>query len=197
MTTEAELLQTLARGEDSRHQFKRDLSNPDAVAAELAALANSGGGVLLIGVEDSGAVSGLEPAAVRRLNQLLSNAASQHVRPPVHPLTENVQTAQGIVMVVSVPDGLAKPYIDNQGRIWVKQGADKRHVTAREEMQRMFQRAGLVYADIVPVAGTTEADIDDKAFLAYFNRRYGQVNEYAGLPLRSCCKTWGWAMVVS
>lgn len=98
MTTEAELLQILARGEDSRQQFKRDLSNPDAVAAELTALANSGGGVLLIGVEDSGAVSGLEPAAVRRLNQLLSNAASQHVRPPVHPLTENVQTARTSAM---------------------------------------------------------------------------------------------------
>jgi len=33
--------------------------------------------------------------AVRRLNQLLGNAASQHVRPPVHPLTENVPAADG------------------------------------------------------------------------------------------------------
>lgn len=41
--TETELLQVLARGEDSRHQFKRDETNTDSVAAELAALANSGG----------------------------------------------------------------------------------------------------------------------------------------------------------
>ena len=34
--TESELLQILTRGEDSRHQFKRDLANPDGVAAELA-----------------------------------------------------------------------------------------------------------------------------------------------------------------
>jgi hypothetical protein len=73
--------------------------------------------------------------------------------------------------------------VDNQGRIWVKQGADKRHVTAREEMQRMFQPAGLVYADVVPVAGTSAADIDEKAFRAYFNRRYGAGSEFAGLPL--------------
>lgn len=47
---EAELLQLLARGEDSRHQFKRDASNSDRLAAELAAFANSGGGRLFLGV---------------------------------------------------------------------------------------------------------------------------------------------------
>lgn len=176
-----QLLKTLTRGEDSRHQFKRDATNADGLAAELAAFANSGGGWLFLGVNDDGSIAGLDGTAVRRLNQLLSNAASQHVRPPVHPLTENVQTDQGIVIAMEIPDGLAKPYLDNQGRIWVKQGSDKRHVTSREEMQRMFQRSGLVYADVVPVAGTKVEDIDDKAFTTYFNRRYGEASEYAGL----------------
>jgi len=175
--TEVELLEILARGEDSRHQYKRDLVNSDSVAAELAALANSGGGELFIGVADDGSISGLDAPAIRRLNQLLSNAASQNIRPPVHPLTENVQTTRGLVMVVSVADGLNKPYMDLQGRVWVKSGSDKRHVTAREELQRLFQRAGLVYADVVPIAGTSVADLDLKAFNAYFNRRYGQDSE--------------------
>lgn len=179
--TETELLQILARGEDSRHQFKRDLANPDGVAAELAALANSGGGAIFVGVADDGSIAGLDGAAIRRLNQLLSNAASQHLRPPVHPLTENVQTAQGLVMLVTVADGLNKPYMDLQGRVWVKSGSDKRHVTAREELQRLFQRAGLVYADVVPVSGTSEADIDEKVFHAYFARRYGHDGNLADL----------------
>ena len=46
---EADLLQILARGEDSRHQFKRDETNADSIAAELTAFANSGGGLLLLG----------------------------------------------------------------------------------------------------------------------------------------------------
>ena len=83
--TESDLLQTLARGEDSRHQFKRDATNADGMAAELAALANSGGGTVFLGVADDGSFAGLDAAAVRRLNQLISNAASQHVRPPLHP----------------------------------------------------------------------------------------------------------------
>ena len=43
---EGDLLQSLARGEDSRQQFKRDATNADGMAAELAALANSGGGTV-------------------------------------------------------------------------------------------------------------------------------------------------------
>ncbi len=189
----AELLAILARGEDSRHQFKRDLTNADGVAAELAAFANGGGGRLFVGVEDDGRIVGLDAGGVRRLNQLLANAASQNVRPPLHPVTENVQTDHGLVMVVTVPDGISRPYVDNQGRVWVKNGSDKRHVTAREELQRLFQQSGLVYADVVPVSGATAADIDEKAFETYFNRRYGQSSEYSGQPLPQLLQNLGLA----
>lgn len=88
--TEAELLQILARGEDSRHQFKRNETNADSIAAELSAFANSGGGQLFLGVNDDGQIVGLDSADVRRTNQLISNSASQNVRPPIHPVTENI-----------------------------------------------------------------------------------------------------------
>ena len=167
---ETELLAILARGEDSRHQFKENFSNVDSLAAELVAFANSGGGLLIVGANDAGEVQGLTAADVSRLNQLLSNAVSQSVRPPINPISLNVQTARGLLMVIQAPDGLNRPYTDNQGRIWVKSGADKRHVTAREEMQQMFQQAGLIDADEVPVVGTTVADIDHRAFGEYFER---------------------------
>lgn len=192
--TEAALLQRVALGEHTRQQFKRTFSSPDALAAELAAFANSGGGTLLIGVNDDGSLAGLDAVELRRLNQMLSNASSQHVRPPVHPHTENVPTHAGLVMVVAVPNGLAKPYLDQQGRIWVKQGADKRHVTAREELQRMFQRGGLVHADVVPVAGTSSADLDELAFRRYLAKHYSANpadGAVADLPLDSLLQNLG------
>ena len=125
-----DLIKLLACGEDSCHQFKRDFTNADAMAAEIIAFANTTGGQLFIGVNDAGEILGLTAKDVSRLNQLLSNAASQHVKPPLNPLSSNIHTNSGLVMVVEVPKGLNKPYVDNQGRIWVKSGADKRHVTA-------------------------------------------------------------------
>ncbi|CAN5881048.1 putative DNA binding domain-containing protein [soil metagenome] len=188
---EAALQERIALGEHTRQQFKRHFHNPDALAAELAAFANSGGGTLLIGVDDDGSIAGLSAADIRQLNQMLSNASSQHVRPPIHPHTENVKTHAGLVMVVTVPNGLAKPYLDPQGRIWVKQGADKRHVTAREEMQRMFQSGGLVYADVVPVAGTTSADLDEPTFRRYLAQHYSADATQAGLPLDAVLQNLG------
>lgn len=191
--TETTLRERIALGEHTRQQFKRNFHNPDALASELAAFANSGGGTLLIGVNDDGTIAGLSTNDIRHLNQMLSNASSQHVRPPIHPHTENVATHAGLVMVVTVPNGLAKPYLDHQGRIWVKQGADKRHVTAREELQRMFQRGGLVYADVVPIAGTTIADLDEPALRRYLAQHYSADAAPASLPMDAVLQNLGLA----
>src|SRR3954453_7034941 len=134
----AELLETIARGEDTRHQFKADATNATSLAAEMVAFANGSGGQIFIGVADDGTVRALDAASLARINQLIANAASNGVRPPVNPVTENVPVADGVVIVLTIPEGLGKPYTDTAGGIWVKSGSDKRRVTAREEMQRMF-----------------------------------------------------------
>ena len=180
--TSTQLSAIIACGEDSRHQFKRDFTNVESLAAELAAFANMGGGQLLVGVADNGTISGLSTADISRLNQLLSNAASQHVKPPINPATTNIQTAQGLVMLIDVAEGLNKPYVDTQGRIWVKTGADKRQVSAREEMQRMFQQSGLLHADEQTVASASLSNIDQVEFAKYFERRYQKPMAATGMP---------------
>ena len=169
-----ELLSIIANGEDSRHQFKADFTNANAVAAEMVAFSNSKGGVLLIGVNDDGNIAGLGTGDMGRLNQLISNAASQSVRPPINPITENISLPNGMVMVVTIDQGISKPYMDNQGFIWVKSSGDKRKVTAREELQRMFQDAALVHADEIPIQGTSIADVDTEFFESFFEQFVGE-----------------------
>lgn len=81
----SKLTSILARGEYSRHQFKRNATNSDGLAVELAAFAKSDGGWLLLGADDYGGIAGLKAADVRRRNLFLANAASQHVRPLAQP----------------------------------------------------------------------------------------------------------------
>ena len=102
MMTETQLKASVAVGEDSTRQFKRRFERAESIAAELVAMANSGGGDIFVGVEDDGTLAGLSPEEVRELNQQLSNVASQTVRPPIHPLTENVMTATGVVVIIHV-----------------------------------------------------------------------------------------------
>lgn len=168
-----ELIEILSRLEDSKHQFKLNVHNGDSLAAELVAFSNSGGGRMFIGVSDQGEVVGLSQEDVARINQLISNASSQNVRPPINPVTENVRHSLGIVMVVTVFPGIAKPYMDKDGAIWVKSGSDKRRATSRGELQRMFQEAGLVHADETPVEGLGIADLDLPYFQEYYSKQYG------------------------
>jgi ATP-dependent DNA helicase RecG len=178
-----ELIEIINRGEDSRHQFKANVTNVDALAAEITAFSNSRGGRIIIGVTDDGQIAGLSRDDINRLSNLISNAAHQHVRPPINPYTENVALPDGLVMVLEVPEGISKPYMDNKGAIWVKSGADKRKVTAREEIQRIFQAAGLIHADEVPARGMTAADIDMEYFKKYFQERYGESVDDQEIPL--------------
>ncbi len=155
--TNAELKAQIALGEDSRRQFKRDATNVDSLAAEMAAFANSDGGTIFLGVDDDGNVPGLSRADVTRLNQLVSNAASQNVRSPITVTTENVRVGKDrMVIVLTVPKGRDKPYFDRHGVIWLKNGADKRRVNSREELARLFQSVDRFHADELP----TKAGID-------------------------------------
>jgi ATP-dependent DNA helicase RecG len=169
-----ELIDLLSRGEDSRQQFKADMRNADSLAAEIVAFSNTAGGRIFIGVSDDGSVRGLSGPDLARLNQLVANAASHNVRPAVNPLTDNVPHPTGTVMVLSIPEGISKPYMDKNGAIWVKNGSDKRRATSREELQRLFQQAGLVHADETPVAGLGSGDVDLPYFETFFGQQFGE-----------------------
>jgi ATP-dependent DNA helicase RecG len=178
-----ELLEVVERGEDTRHQFKADVTNSTSLGSEMVAFANSGGGIIYIGVRDDGTLQPLDGANVRRINLLIASAADTHVRPPINPVTENVSVAGGVVIAVTIAEGISKPYMDNTGAIWVKNGSDKRRVTAREEMQRMFQAAQLVHADETPIQGTSIADVDLDYFRRFYSARYEQELDQQELSL--------------
>ncbi len=74
--------------------------------------------------------------------------------------TENVAMENGrIVIVLTVPKGIDKPYFDKNGVIWLKCGADKRRVNSKEELRRVFQSVDQFHADELPTkAGIEKLD---------------------------------------
>ena len=154
---ESVLLAQIALGEDSTRQFKADIHNADSLASEMVAFANAEGGVIYLGVADDGSIPGFSGKDVARINQLISNAASQLVRSPLTVHTENTARADGkVVIMLTVPKGIDRPYFDKNGVIWLKNGADKRRVNSKEELRRFFQMSNQFHADELP----TKAGID-------------------------------------
>ncbi|MDX8414319.1 MAG: putative DNA binding domain-containing protein [Mariprofundales bacterium] len=179
----SELLDIIARDEDSKHQFKANVTNEMSLAQEMIAFSNTLGGMILIGVSNDGAISGLSREDMGRLNNMVSNAASQQVNPSVNPITENISLDDGLVMAIHVSKGISKPYMDKNGVIWVKSGADKRKATAREEIQRMYQSAGLLHGDEVLVPTMGVADLDRRVFSEFYEKQYEALLDEQDLPL--------------
>jgi ATP-dependent DNA helicase RecG len=174
-----EVIELMSRGEDSRTQFKQAPISSKALAEEIVAFSNSKGGRILFGVDDRGALVGLSPDQIQQINQGLSDAANDKVRPSVYPESEIVRIEDRLVLVVTVRPGVGRPYADKSGSFWVKSGPDKRRITSREEIQRMLQASSLIHADEVPVEGTTLEAIDSRHFEEFFAQEYGERVEAA------------------
>lgn len=151
------IISQISLGEDSHHQFKQNITNTDSLAAEMAAFANAEGGIIYIGVADDGSIPGLTSSEVSRINQLISNTASQNIKSPLTVKTENISIGNDrVVIILTIPKGQDKPYFDRNGIIWLKTGTDKRKINSREELCRLFQSVDRFHADELP----TKAGID-------------------------------------
>lgn len=169
-----ELLEIVERGEDSKHQFKQNVESEISLAQEMVAFSNSDGGKLIIGVSDVGIIEGLTDSDIRRINLFISNAATNHIKNPINVKTEILKVDDKNVIVVFVELGIDKPYFDKDGVVWVKNGADKRKVTSREELRRMFQSSDLISSDKISVEGSSINDIDEKDLANFYLKEYNE-----------------------
>lgn len=177
----AELQNILERGEDSSHQFKENFTSIDSLAVEISAFANTDGGMIIIGVSDSGDLSGLGKEDIQRLNQWISNAASQKIDKPVYVKTEVLVCGGKRIMTIQVPRGSNKPYAVNRVDVWVKSGADKRRAPI-EEVLRLAHGSGLFFADELETEATIK-NFDIEFFTRRYKRYYKEELERLGIPI--------------
>lgn len=174
-----EVLNLIAGGETSYVQFKKDVTNATSIAQEIVAFANTKGGRIIIGVNDkTGQVEGLTFQDIQRINNLLATAANDHVKNSINIETETVEVEMGKrVVIAQVPEGYSKPYKDKDGLIFVKNGADKRKVTSNEELMRMLQSSGSLYAEEQVLIHCTYQDIDWDRFKIFYEDFYSEEAE--------------------
>ncbi|NLK80737.1 MAG: ATP-dependent DNA helicase RecG [Bacteroidales bacterium] len=169
-----ELLEIISTGETSKVQFKREMNNDDSIAAELIALSNSKGGMILFGIEDKkGTIVGLDYQQLQSYNNRIATIANDIIKPQIFLYTEvvsiSLETGKKKILVVEVAEGTAKPYKDKNGIIWIKQGSDKRKLTDNNEQIRLFQQSGILYVDEIIIPQTSIDDINYSKVEQYIN----------------------------
>jgi ATP-dependent DNA helicase RecG len=167
-----DVLSGIAGGEGQHREFKRLIDNPESVAGEIVAFANSEGGALYVGVDDDGHIVGLSDADATF--QSLTNICRDRCIPPISPVIEqHTINGQDIVVLTVMPElNRLKPYRTAGGRFYIRVGKDKKDATGRE-LIRIAQAAGELHYDESPVYGTSLADLSRSAFSAYHQLQLG------------------------
>jgi ATP-dependent DNA helicase RecG len=170
MVTRAELLEVIANGESSGVEFKRDEVTNDALAKELVAFSNFDGGMVLLGVEDSGQLRGLTRA---NLEEWVMTTCRDKIRPPIIPFYEVIKDVESDVdvAVVRVTPGFAVHGVlhHNRTTYFIRVGTQSREAT-QDELARLFQERSAFRAELRPVSGATQADLDERRLRDYFGR---------------------------
>jgi len=92
-TSRTELLRLIRGGEDTFLELKVKLSNPEKIAQEIVALANTGGGVIVFGVNDQLRIEGVDnPESVQ---EELVRLCREDIDPPLFPFIDRIAFDNG------------------------------------------------------------------------------------------------------
>lgn len=170
MMIHTELLEIISNGENSGVDFKRDVIENHALAKELVAFSNLDGGMVLLGVEDDGRISGLTRTD---LEEWVMTTCRDKIRPPIIPFFETVRDVEPgkDVSIVRVTRGfdVHSLWHNNRNTYFIRVGTQSREPSP-EELGRLFQQRGFFRVELRPVSGATLADLDRRRLRDYFSR---------------------------
>jgi ATP-dependent DNA helicase RecG len=177
-TSRTELMRLVRGGEDTFLELKVKLSNPEKIAQEIVALANTGGGVIVFGVNDQLRVEGVDdPEGVQ---EELVRICREEIEPPLVPFIDRVAFDNGRRIVALDVDGKRRPYRTRDGRFYLRMGSEKREAS-REDLSALIDEARPLRYENVPVIGSSVEDIDEAHLWSFVKEFEGDAFEEASL----------------
>ncbi|MXY29273.1 hypothetical protein F4Y59_14075 [Candidatus Poribacteria bacterium] len=166
----AEIKRQMRLGEDSHWEFKEIVfagdipKSPrrDDLADEIAAFANTDGGVLLCGVTDASDVQGMSREQMDALERVLTEICMDRIKPSIRPTILRREIEEGKpFLLVQIPRGDAQ--YDSPGGSYHRVGSSKRKMTSDERLRLAQQRgqARFLWFDKQPVPETGFGSLDE------------------------------------
>ena len=157
-TSRVELMRLVRGGEDTYLELKVKLSNSERIAQEIVAMANTGGGVIVFGVNDQLRVEGIEEGEA--VQDELVRICREEIVPSLVPFIDRIAFDNGRRILALDVSGKRRPYRTRDGRFFVRIGADK-HEATPEELATLLNDARPLSYESLPALGARIADIDE------------------------------------
>jgi len=154
-------------GEGYNAEFKlRVPAKIRELSQEICAFANSGGGCLLVGIDDRGQLIGTE---IDNNKRSAIQDGIREISPYIQVEIYSIDVEGKTIWVLEIPQGKDKPYVLS-GTIYVREGANSQKLTTAEEMRNFFQISNRIYFDAVPCPQFDVSGACDDDHFKYFRQ---------------------------
>ena len=175
-----DLLGLVRGGEDTHLEFKIRLVNTDKIIAEIVAMANSGGGAIIFGVNDQRRLEGLDDPEL--VEEQLIDICRNQIKPPILPRIDKVSFDNAVRIVVLEVDDRRAPHQTPDNRFFIRIGSTKREADGAE-IATLFARSRAASFEDMPLVRAAIEDVDEALVWSYVRDLEGETfREPAGFP---------------
>ena len=125
--SQTELIEKIILGEDSLIEFKREMPHRNSMADEIAAFANTQGGMILIGIDDNREIVGIELQKLDSVEKTVVEICNDSIEPTVPIFTEKLRIGDKNLLKIEVPRSLFVHKTSNG--YFTRQGSSKREMS--------------------------------------------------------------------
>jgi ATP-dependent DNA helicase RecG len=166
-----DLLNLIRGGEDSYLELKVRLTNNEKIISEIVALANSGGGAIIFGVNDNRYIEGLDDP--EEVEDELKEICNKQITPPVHPYIDKVAFDNGKRIIVLDIDERRAPHYAFDHRYFIRQGSSIKEANS-EEVATLFARLKAISYESVPLLNARFENLDEAFIWSYIRELQGE-----------------------
>ena len=131
-----ELIEKIMLGEDSTIEFKREMPHRNSLADEIAAFANTQGGMILIGIGDNKEIVGIELQKLDSIEKTVVEICNDSIEPAVPIFTEKLRLDDKNILKIEVQRSLFVHKTSNG--YFTRQGSSKKEIPT-DQLARLLQ----------------------------------------------------------
>ncbi len=159
----------ISEGENSQIEFKSEAVSNESLAIVMTAFLNGQGGVILLGVEDDGTITGIEGSLDKKMNAI-NHIAQNSVKPAIIPVLDSFIIDNKPIISINLEKGIQKPYylIKNEKTLFYIRVGTTCRLASPEQIAVLYANHPTVHYDVTPVPNLALIYLDERRIRHYF-----------------------------
>ena len=164
----SEILELIQQGEGLHTEFKRGLGDLTAIGRAICAFANTDGGTIILGVDDSQEIVSVKED-VDQVQERLTSFLQTACNAPVSARIDFEETPDGRIHWIEVPRQRGFEPLRYRGQVWVRRARSSVEPSPNE-LQELYNAFGYILTEERVIGAASSTDIDIQHFQSYLGK---------------------------